>query len=222
MFKKILLYLIMTYSLGNYFQFFSWYLGDNQMIIEDAFALSLHSSLPMFLAIFLIHFFYYPKIKKDHALVISFPPIIFLFFTNLGFFISTLNLYFLKLYDVPEFLNILRSYEIGLLLIISSLIIFIISINTFNDIDENPIPTSSTTQIISQSIYRYTRNPMYLAMLILQVGIGMFLSMIHIIFFTIFTYMVLKYYVILPEEKYLEKKFRAKYLVYKKIVRRWL
>jgi protein-S-isoprenylcysteine O-methyltransferase Ste14 len=212
----------MIYSLGNYFQFFSWYLGDSQMIIEDAFILSLNSSLPMFLAIFLIHFFYYPKIKKDHALVISFPPIIFLFFTNLGFFISTLNLYFLKLYDVPEFLNILRSYEIGLLLIISSLIIFIISINTFNDIDENPIPTSSTTQIISRSIYGYTRNPMYLAMLILQVGIGMSLSMIHIIFFTIFTYMVLKYYVILPEEKYLEKKFRAKYLIYKKMVRRWL
>jgi protein-S-isoprenylcysteine O-methyltransferase Ste14 len=46
--------------------------------------------------------------------------------------------------------------------------------------------------------------------------------MVHIIFFTIFTYMVLKYYVILPEEKYLEKKFREKYLVYKKIVRRWL
>ena len=222
MFKKILLYFIMIYSLLNYFQFFSWYLGDSQMIIEDAFTLSLNSSLPMFLAIFLIHFFYYPKIKKDHALVISFPPIIFLFFTNLGFFISTLNLYFLKLYDVPEFLNILRSYEIGLLLIISSLIIFIISINTFNDIDENPIPTSSTTQIISRSIYGYTRNPMYLAMLILQVGIGMSLSMIHIIFFTIFTYMVLKYYVILPEEKYLEKKFRAKYLIYKKMVRRWL
>ena len=222
MFKKILLYLIIIYSLGNYFQFFSWYLGDSQMIIEDAFTLSLHSSLPMFLAIFLMHIFYYPKINKDHALVISFPPIIFLFFTNLGFFTSTLNLYFLKLYDIPEFLNILRSYEIGLLLIISSLIIFIISINTFNDIDENPIPTSSTTQIISRSIYGYTRNPMYLAMLILQVGIGMSLSMIHIIFFTIFTYMILKYYVILPEEKYLEKKFRAKYLVYKKIVRRWL
>ena len=127
MFKKILLYIIIIYSLGNYFQFFSWYLGDSQMIIEDAFSLSLHSSLPMFL-------------------------VIFLFFTNSGFFISTLNLYFLKLYNVPEFLNVLRSYEIGLLLIISALIIFIISINTFNKVDENPIPTSSTTQIISGSI----------------------------------------------------------------------
>ena len=124
MFKKILLYISIIYSLGNYFQFFSWYLGESQMIIEDAFSLSLHSSLPMFLAIFLIHIFYYPKINKDHASVISFPPIIFLFFTNLGFFTSTLNLYFLKLYNVPEFLNILRSYEVGLSLIASSLIIF--------------------------------------------------------------------------------------------------
>jgi protein-S-isoprenylcysteine O-methyltransferase Ste14 len=222
MFKKILLYLIIIYSLGNYSNFFYWYLGDNQMIIEEAFVLSLHSSLPMFLAIFLIHIFYYPKINKDHASVISFPPIIFLFFTNLGFFSSTLNLYFLQLYSVPEFLNILRSNEVGLLLIIFSLIIFIISINVFNKVNENPIPTSSTTQIISKSIYKYTRNPMYLAMLILQVGIGMFLSMIHIIFFVIFTYIALKYYVILPEEKYLEKKFGTQYLIYKKTVRRWL
>ena len=222
MFKKILIYIIIIYSLRNYFQFFSWYLSESQMIIEDALSLSLHSSLQMFLAIFLIHIFYYPKINIDHASVISFPPIIFLFFTNFGFFISTLNLYFLKLYNIPIFLNILRSYEVGLLLIVSSLIIFIISINTFNEVDENPIPTSSTTQIISRNIYKYTRNPMYLAMLILQAGIGMSLSMVHIIFFVIFTYVVLKYYVILPEEKYLEKKFGTQYLVYKKTVRRWL
>ena len=62
---------------------------------------------------------------------------------------------------------------------------------------------------------------MYLAMLILQVGIGMMLSIIHIIFFTVFTYIVLKYYVIIPEEIYLEKNFKLKYLDYKKLVNRW-
>ena len=62
---------------------------------------------------------------------------------------------------------------------------------------------------------------MYLAMLILQVGIGMILSMIHIIFFTILTYIVFKYYVIIPEEIYLEKKFKIKYMNYKRLVNRW-
>ena len=49
---KMILYLILSYSLINYFHFFTWYLGEDQMIIEEAFRLSLHSSLPMFLSYF--------------------------------------------------------------------------------------------------------------------------------------------------------------------------
>ena len=218
---KMILYLILSYSLINYFYFFTWYLGDDQMIIEEAFRLSLHSSLPMFMFLFLIHVFYYPRVNRNHALVISFPPIILLFFINLGFITSTSNLYYFQLYQIPEYLNIFRSFELGLTLILISLTLLIMSLNTFKEVNEDPIPTSSTTLIIDQNIYRYTRNPMYLAMLILQVGIGMILSMIHIIFFTILTYIVFKYYVIIPEEIYLEKKFKMKYINYKRLVNRW-
>ncbi|MBT5406191.1 MAG: hypothetical protein HOL23_01285 [Gammaproteobacteria bacterium] len=218
---NIMLYSILSYSLINYFNFFVWYLGDDQMIIENAFRLSLHSSLPMFMFLFLTHIFYYPKVRKNHALVISFPPIILLFFINLGFITSTSNLYYFQLYQIPKFFDVFRSFELGLTLIIISLAILIISLNTFKKVNENPVPTSSTTIIIDQNIYKYTRNPMYLAMLILQVGIGMMLSIIHIIFFTVFTYIVLKYYVIIPEEIYLEKNFKLKYLDYKKLVNRW-
>ena len=63
---------------------------------------------------------------------------------------------------------------------------------------------------------------MYLGLLIMQVGIGMLLSIVHIIFFTFFTFIILKYYVVLPEEKYLENKFGKKYHEYKKSVRRWI
>jgi protein-S-isoprenylcysteine O-methyltransferase Ste14 len=49
----------------------------------------------------------------------------------------------------------------------------------------------------------------------------MLLSVIHIIFFAFLTYLVLKYYVIIPEERYLEEKFGEKYLSYKTSVRRW-
>jgi len=218
---KIILYLILSYSLINYYYFFVWYLGDDQMIIEDALKLSLHSSLPMFVFLFLIHIFYYPKVNENHALVISFPPIILLFFINLGFITSTSNLYYFQLYQIPEYFDFLRSFELGLTLILISLMLLIVSLNTFKKFNEDPIPTSSTMLIISQNIYKYTRNPMYLAMLILQVGVGMILSMIHIIFFTVLTYIVFKYYVITPEEIYLEKKFKMKYINYKRLVNRW-
>ena len=184
------------YSLSNYYEFFSWYLGDEQMIIEDAYQLSLLSSIPMFIFIFLIHFFYYPKDNSDRANVISFPPIIFLFSVNLAFTISMSNMYYFQIYELPEIFNIFRSTNMGLLLIIFALIIFYFSLNEFNKKNEDPIPTSPSNLIIDYGIYSLTRNPMYLALLIMQIGIGMILSVIHIVIFTLITYFILKNYVI--------------------------
>ena len=219
---KILIYIMMIYSVSKYYEFFKWYFSDNQKIIEEAFTLSLQSSIPMFIAIFLIHFFYYPKDIKDRANVISFPPIIFLFSMNLAFLISMSNMYYFQIYNIPEELDILRSPSAGVALIIIAFTILSISIRQFNKVNEDPIPTSSSNLIINNNIYSYSRNPMYLALLILQVGVGMLLSIIHIILFTIFTFIVLKYYVIFPEERYLENKFGDIYIQYKKTVRRWI
>ena len=123
MFKKTLIYILLLYSLSNYYEFFYWYLGDSQMVIEKAFKLSLLSSMPMFLVIVLIHFFYYPTNTGDSANVVSFPPIIFLFSMNLAFTIAMSNMYHYQIYQVPEILNIFRSKPIGIILILVSLII---------------------------------------------------------------------------------------------------
>ena len=220
MFKKTLIYILLLYSLSNYYEFFYWYLGDSQMVIEKAFKLSLLSSMPMFLVIVLIHFFYYPTNTGDSANVVSFPPIIFLFSMNLAFTIAMSNMYHYQIYQVPEILNIFRSKPIGIILILVSLIIFYISIKQFNKHSEDPIPTSPSNLIIINGIYSYTRNPMYLALLLMQIGIGMLLSVIHIVMFTVLTYLILKYFVIFPEEKYLEDKFGDIYVRYKKSVNR--
>ena len=221
MFKKILIYILMLYSISNYYDFFSWYFSKNQMVVEDALMLSLLSSIPMFLALILIHIFYYPAGTLDRAKVISFPPIIFLFFTNLAFLVSMTNMYYLQMYNIPRELDIFRSSTLGILFILIALVILYFSLREFNKVNEDPVPTSPSNLIITNSIYAYSRNPMYLGLLILQIGLGMLLSVIHIIFFTLFTYVVLKYYVIIPEEKYLEEKFSEEYLSYKISVRRW-
>jgi len=221
MFKKILIYILMIYSISNYYDFFSWYFSKNQMVVEDALMLSLLSSIPMLLALILIHIFYYPAGTLDRAKVISFPPIIFLFFTNLAFLVSMTNMYYLQMYNVPRELDIFRSSTLGILFIVIALVILYFSLREFNKVNEDPVPTSPSNLIITNSIYAYSRNPMYLGLLILQIGLGMLLSVIHITFFTLFTYIVLKYYVIIPEEKYLEGKFGEKYLNYKISVRRW-
>ena len=192
------------------------------MVIEKAFKLSLLSSMPMFLVIVLIHFFYYPTNTGDSANVVSFPPIIFLFSMNLAFTVAMSNMYHYQIYHVPDMLDFFRSKPIGILFILVSLIIFYISIKQFNKHSEDPIPTSPSNLIIINGIYSYTRNPMYLALLLMQIGIGMLLSVIHIVMFTVLTYLILKYFVIFPEEKYLEDKFGDIYVRYKKSVNRWI
>tara|TARA_B100000035_G_scaffold139973_1_gene119237 strand:- start:613 stop:1191 length:579 start_codon:yes stop_codon:yes gene_type:complete len=192
------------------------------MVIEKAFTLSLMSSMPMFLVIILIHFFYYPKNIGDRANVISFPPIIFLFSMNLAFTVAMSNMYHYQIYHVPDMLDFFRSKPIGILLIFMSLIIFYISIKQFNKHSEDPVPTTPSNLIIVNGIYSYTRNPMYLGLLLMQIGLGMLLSVIHIVMFTVFTYLILKYFVIFPEEKYLEDKFGDVYIRYKKSVNRWI
>ena len=215
-----ILYILFLYAIYNYFIFFKWYLGDTQMIIENAYYLSLKSSVPLFLFVFFIHIFFH-KNEIDAAQVISFPPIIFLFSSNCGFMLATTNMYYLQLYKIPEFFDLLRSNVVGLIFIIIAMSIISSALRKFKSNSEDPNPTSSSTQIFCDGIYKYTRNPMYLGLILFQIGLGMVLSMIHIIFFTLFTYFVYRYGVIAREEVYLNQKFGESYKQYTQKTRRW-
>ncbi|MEE9330055.1 MAG: isoprenylcysteine carboxylmethyltransferase family protein [Parvularculaceae bacterium] len=85
---------------------------------------------------------------------------------------------------------------------------------------ENPYKT--TTEIIESGPYRLTRNPMYLQMVLVCIGLAVVLSNPWIFILTPVCVLLLHFLVILPEEAYLERKFGAPYLEYKKRVRRWI
>ena len=114
MFKRILIYLTLILSLIGYVNFFEWYLSDGKIFVEDALELSLYASIPTYIMIIIIHIFYYPANGDDHADVITFPPIIWLFSINTGFSIATLNMYYYQLYQIPRFLDFFRTSEIGI------------------------------------------------------------------------------------------------------------
>ena len=90
------------------------------------------------------------------------------------------NMYFFQLYDVPKELDILRSIPAGILLIVIALVILNLALREFDKNNEDPIPTTSSKLIIDKNIYSYSRNPMYLGLLIMQVGIGMLLSIVPV------------------------------------------
>jgi protein-S-isoprenylcysteine O-methyltransferase Ste14 len=86
--------------------------------------------------------------------------------------------------------------------------------------DENP--WKPTPQIVERGPFRMTRNPMYLQMIIVCIGIAFMLANAWILLLTPLGGWVLQRFAIRPEEAYLERKFGDKYLAYRRRVRRWL
>ena len=86
----------------------------------------------------------------------------------------------------------------------------------------NPIHPEKSKVLVTTGLYRHTRNPMYLGLLLLLLGLGIFLgSASPFITLPIFI-VILTVQQIIPEEKILEQKFGQQYRDYKQSVKRWL
>ena len=84
------------------------------------------------------------------------------------------------------------------------------------------IPTSEPTEaIVRQGPYRWSRNPIYLSMVALQVGVGIWANSMWFLGLASLSAWLLWWGVIPREERYLKGKFGQAYLAYKAHVRRW-
>jgi protein-S-isoprenylcysteine O-methyltransferase Ste14 len=70
--------------------------------------------------------------------------------------------------------------------------------------------------------YRFSRNPLYLAFSMFQLGIASWVNSVWLIATLIAAVALMASVVIPREERYLERRFGADYLDYKRSVRRWL
>jgi protein-S-isoprenylcysteine O-methyltransferase Ste14 len=86
----------------------------------------------------------------------------------------------------------------------------------------SPHTPDKTSSLVTTGLYRFTRNPMYLALLLALIGFavarGHPLGLVPVIAFVI----VMEAFQIRPEEAMLEEKFGDEYRSYKARVRRWI
>lgn len=92
----------------------------------------------------------------------------------------------------------------------------------FRNTGQDPKPWEPTPEIIASGVYRFTRNPMYLGMALLQVAIGVGLANGWILVLLPLVLGGVYASAIRHEEAYLERKFGEGYRAYKASVRRWL
>lgn len=86
----------------------------------------------------------------------------------------------------------------------------------------HPTRPEEASSLVSTGIYRYTRNPMYLGLLLILIAWAVFLSSAWALLGAAGFVLFIGRFQIAPEERALSKLFGSEYATYKARVRRWL
>jgi len=110
----------------------------------------------------------------------------------------------------------------GIVLIILAPTLALSALITMKAAGTNVDPAKPALTIVRGGPFRFTRNPMYLALCLVQIALGFFLNDWVTLLFVVPLALILHYGVVLREERYLTVKFGEPYLQYKREVRRWI
>jgi len=114
------------------------------------------------------------------------------------------------------------AVPLGAPLVVVAIALFAYSVTTFRAAG-TPVPARKpTTMIVRTGPYRFSRNPIYLAFSLLQLGIAIWVNSVWLLATLAGAVALIHYVVIRREEQYLERRFGAQYLDYKASVCRWL
>ena len=142
------------------------------------------------------------------------PPLVALTF---GFLINYTKNIFPKI-------EIKNKIIFGSSMIISGLIIIISAIILFkkHQTTLTPLNPFNATKLMTDGIYKFSRNPMYLGLLLVLVGISTILNPIGGFFLIPLFVLYLNFFQIIPEENAMADLFKDEFFDYKKNVRRWI
>lgn len=126
-----------------------------------------------------------------------------------------------KLFSLP-ILYFTGSKLIGILLLLTSVSIFLYCVNIFWFFGKGtPALSDSPKKLVINGLYKYSRNPIYVAHSLILLSYALYLG--HFLLYIYFLLAVISYnlLIILYEEPHLKKKFRKDYEEYLEKVPRW-
>ena len=152
--------------------------------------------------------------KHDTAGVVAPPPLIFLAGLAIGFAREAL----LPGGSLPG----LVRFVVGGVALLGGIALQTTFIAAFHRKGTAVEPWKPTTAIVTTGPYRITRNPAYLGMALIFIGIALLADAPWVLAALPVTLAVIDRGVIAREERYLQRKFGREYLDYKSTVRRWI
>ncbi|WP_306252385.1 isoprenylcysteine carboxylmethyltransferase family protein [Parvularcula sp. IMCC14364] len=116
------------------------------------------------------------------------------------------------------------SREISVTLYIAGCAILAMSVGLFAlaKTTVNPVEPNKATTLVTTGLYRVSRNPMYLAMLLIVTGWSIMQNNLAAFFSVVLFITTMTFFQIRPEEKAMQDLFGEDYKSYRQRVRRWL
>lgn len=153
------------------------------------------------------------------ALELKIPPVFVFFVAVLGMYVATLS----NAMQIP-----FQGYDnvVGRLFIGLGALIGVLGVVTFKRAKTtvNPVNIHNTSSLVTHGIYQYSRNPMYVGLVFILLGIAchwnanMLISAVVLLCFIAY----MNVFQIIPEERMLAKLFNEEFEAYKNTTRRWL
>ncbi len=127
-------------------------------------------------------------------------------------------------YVVPWHVGLAFGVRIGVAVVVAGLGFALMggAFRLFKRSGQDPKPWLPTPEIISTGVYRFTRNPMYVSMALIQAALGIGFANAWIVALVPPVLVAVYVTAVRHEEAYLERGFGETYTAYKRSVRRWL
>lgn len=142
------------------------------------------------------------------------PPLVFVSLIVLGGVLQQQMRFFLKIPDRA-------CLAVGLTIVAGGIALAVWAFTLFRASGQDPRPWKPKDSLLAGGPYVYTRNPMYLGMTLVQLGIAIALNNLWVLLLTPVALALVHVIAVVPEEKYLEEAFGDDYRRYKAAVRRY-
>jgi protein-S-isoprenylcysteine O-methyltransferase Ste14 len=154
--------------------------------------------------------------RKDSPRVYIPPPLFYILTFLLALFIQK------KIWIDDSLFHLQVTKGVGILFLVIALFFAVRSLRQFFRSKNTLILIKPASSLQTNGIYSISRNPMYVGLLFVYLGITCFIGNWWNIILLPLLFLVIQEYIIKREENYLERAFGATYLDYKNRVRRWL
>jgi protein-S-isoprenylcysteine O-methyltransferase Ste14 len=155
-----------------------------------------------------------PSKPADHAGVRVPPPLIYVVIFGLG-----TAMHQIAPLTIPP---MIPMYVAALIFLSGGVLLAGWSNVLFRRAHTSLVPIRPTTALVVRGPYQLTRNPMYLGLLCVYIGVALWFGVVWALIFVPLVVLAVQRLAIAKEERYLEHKFGDAYRQYRAHVRRWI